>query len=175
MSVKPTPRAKKRTLLSRERLRRRYRPRRVRVLFLGEAPPASGRFFYQADSGLYRAIRDAFVEAFPTLATCDFLESFRGLGCYLVDLCDRPVDRSNSRLRREVCRNGEARLCKTLRQLQPEIVVTVVSSIANNVRRSQKQANWYGLHIVLPYPGRWHRHRAEFLRKLVPALRKAFA
>ena len=32
---------------ARERLRRRYRPARVRILFVGEAPPASGRFFYQ--------------------------------------------------------------------------------------------------------------------------------
>jgi hypothetical protein len=47
--------------IARERLRRRYRPDGVRILFVGEAPPASGRFFYQADSGLYRAVRDTFV------------------------------------------------------------------------------------------------------------------
>ena len=39
--------------LAREHLRRRYRPAHVDLLFIGEAPPASGRFFYQADSGLY--------------------------------------------------------------------------------------------------------------------------
>jgi len=32
---------------ARERLRKRYRPSPVRILFVGESPPASGRFFYQ--------------------------------------------------------------------------------------------------------------------------------
>jgi hypothetical protein len=32
-----------------EALRNVYRPERVRVLFVGESPPVSGAFFYQAD------------------------------------------------------------------------------------------------------------------------------
>jgi hypothetical protein len=61
---------------ARERLRRRYLPDQVRMLFIGEAPPASGRFFYQADSGLYRAIRRTFVRVFPTIGKEDFKEDF---------------------------------------------------------------------------------------------------
>ena len=44
----------------RERLRQQFRPEAVRLLFIGESPPASGRFFYHGDSGLYRAIREVF-------------------------------------------------------------------------------------------------------------------
>ena len=44
----------------RERLRRRYRSNRMRILFVGETPLVSGRFFYQGDSGLDRAVRDTF-------------------------------------------------------------------------------------------------------------------
>ena len=90
------------SLQSREQLRRKYRPRRVRMLFIGEAPPASGRFFYNADSGLYRAIRDTFMDALPSLRSSnhEFLESFRAMGCYLVDLCGQPVDRVNRYRRR---------------------------------------------------------------------------
>jgi hypothetical protein len=77
---------------ARERLRKHYRPHKVRILFVGESPPASGRFFYQADSGLYRAVRDTFATAFPSLPKSEFLKSFRSLGCYLVDLCGQPVD-----------------------------------------------------------------------------------
>ena len=50
-------------LSAREGLRNRYCPDSVRILFVGKSPPASGRFFYQADSGLYRAVREAFVAA----------------------------------------------------------------------------------------------------------------
>ena len=158
--------------LARERLRRRYRPARVRLLFVGEAPPASGRFFYQADSGLYRAIRGAFLAALPDLREDDFLESFRTLNCYLVDLCGRPVDRLDTALRRQARTEGEIRLGKILRQLQPEVVVTVVRSIAPNVIRTQQLSNWMGVHLVLPYPGRWKHHRAAFDERLIPILRK---
>jgi hypothetical protein len=158
--------------LARERLRRRYRPAQVRLLFVGEAPPASGRFFYQADSGLYRAIRDAFVAALPELPEDDFLESFRTLNCYLVDLCGRPVDRLDTGERKQACAEGEIRLGRIVRQLQPEVVITVVRSIAPNVIRALQLSNWMGVHLVLPYPGRWKHHRAAFDELLIPVLRK---
>ena len=41
--------------MTNEELRRKYRPGRVRLLFIGESPPASGRFFYRRNSGLYLA------------------------------------------------------------------------------------------------------------------------
>jgi len=156
---------------AKERLRERYLPEQVRILFVGESPPASGRFFYQADSGLYRAIREVFLLAFRDLREERFLESFQSLGCYLVDLCGRPVDRLSARSRRRVCAAGEIRLARKIRRLDPEMIVVVVRSIGDNVRRAAKNAGWTGLQIVLPYPGRWHRYRQEFRRKLVPVLR----
>lgn len=145
------------------------------MLFVGEAPPASGRFFYQADSGLYRAIRDAFVDSCPHIAEDNFLNSFRELGCYLVDLCGKPVDRMNRAQRRRASRDGEVRLAKILKQLRPKIVITVVRSIAANVRRSESRAAWSGRHIELPYPGRWIRHRTAFLATLKPILRECYS
>jgi hypothetical protein len=144
----------------------------VQLLFVGEAPPASGRFFYQADSGLYRAVRDAFLGAFPSITDDNFLDSFRELGCYLVDLCGRPVDDLGLKTRRKARFEGEAQLARIIRQLRPAIMITVVKSIAGHVRRAQQTANWTGVHIVLPYPGRWHHHRAEFLQALIPVLQE---
>ena len=163
------------SLESRERSRRQYHPRRVRILFVGEAPPASGRFFYHADSGLYRAIRDTFVTAFPSLRSSKgkFLETFRAMGCYLLDLCGEPVDQMNLHLRRCICLEGEARLARRLRKLRPMMIVTVVRSIGSNVRRAEAAAGWCGLHLELPYPGRWHHFRMTFRRKLTPLLRTA--
>jgi hypothetical protein len=157
---------------ARERLRRRHRPDPVRILFVGESPPASGRFFYQGDSGLYRAVRDTFLTAFPLLQNKEFLDSFRSLGCYLVDLCDKPVDKMNSSTRRSACRAGEVRLARMIRKLRPVVIVTIVRSIRANVIRAQDEARWRGLHLELPYPGRWHRHRIRFRRRLVPLLRR---
>lgn len=159
------------SLNAKERLRRRHRPKKVRILFVGEAPPASGRFFYQGDSGLYRAMREAFLLAFPHLKSTDFLDAFQSLGCYLVDLCGRPVDQMEMAARRGVCLSGEGRLSRRIFQMRPKVIVTVVRSIGANVRRAEVDARWSGLHVELPYPGRWHHYRKEFRRKLMPLLR----
>lgn len=159
---------------SNERLRRSLRPKQVRILFVGESPPASGRFFYREDSGLYRAIHESFINAFPDLRETDFLKSFRSLGCYLVDLCERPVDHLQPKARRKACLAGEPHLSKTICTLRPRIIVVVVRSIARNVQRSEQQANWSGRHVELPYPGRWIHHRTAFIRQLVSILRQSF-
>lgn len=159
---------------SRERLRRRFRPEQVKILFIGESPPASGRFFYHADSGLYRAMREAFITAFPVLAGADFLQSFQAMGCYLVDLCGEPVNRFDAVKRRQACVDGEAHLARMLRDFRPIMVVTLVRSIAKNAERAQKKAGWPGSHVVLPYPGRWHHLKVEFIEGLVPLLRKNY-
>lgn len=157
---------------ARERLQRRYLPDPVSILFVGESPPASGRFFYQADSGLYRAVRDTFAVAFPLSSNSEFLNYFRYLGCYLVDLCDQPVDRMTRKARECACRAGELSLARTIQGLHPRVIVAVVRSIRLNVRRAQDAAGWSGVYLELPYPGRWQRHRNEFERQLVPLLRK---
>ena len=54
---------------------------------------------------------------------------------------------------------------------EPAVVITVAKSIAYNVERAEKFANWSGVRVTLPYPGRWHRHRAVFLKGLTPVLR----
>ncbi len=167
--------ADKRALRAREKLRRRYRPDRVRILFVGEAPPVSGRFFYKGDSGLYRALRDTFIAAFPSLPKSEFLDAFCAFGCYLVDLCGQPVDHMPRNTRTSICCAGEVHLAKTIGILRPIVVVTLVRSIRASVKRAQIMAGWSGLHLELPYPGRWKHHRIEFQRQLAPVLLKALS
>jgi hypothetical protein len=143
----------------------------VDLLFVGEAPPASGRFFYCGDSGLYRAILGAFTIAFPSIRSADFLDSFQALGCYLVDLCGSPVDSLEPQKRKRACIEAEAGLGAKIRLLQPKAIVTVVRSIFTNVEHSLKRADWTGLHVGMPYPGRWRHHRVVFEEALVPILR----
>lgn len=158
----------------RERLRRRYRPARIRLLFIGESPPASGRFFYRQDSGLYRAIRDAFRMVDPLITDDTFLGIFQNSGCYLVDACTGAVDHLDPRSRHAVCLAGEPALTRKIRQLEPAAIVTLLNSIRDNVRRAAAQAGWSGPILELPYPGRWASHRKIFLKRLVPQLEQLF-
>lgn len=138
MNKKTSVPVKNRHALSRERLGRKYRPARVRLLFVGEAPPVSGRFFYKADSGLYRAVREAFTITFLGIHQPD-LESFRDLGCYLFDLCREPVDRLTARQRRKIWFEGEACLVALPKRLRPQVVITVARSIVPIVKRVQER------------------------------------
>jgi uracil-DNA glycosylase len=60
-----------------EATRARYHPEKVRLLFVGESPPASGRFFYNRDSGLYRAMLGAFHAMDHTISDDNFLDVFK--------------------------------------------------------------------------------------------------
>jgi uracil-DNA glycosylase len=154
------------TWREREKLRESFRPKRIRIMFIGEAPPASGRFFYSANSGLYRAMRDAFRAVEPQINDENFISFFRASGCYLIDLCPMPVDQLDAKSRRRARVAGEQLLSEKLIRLRPEKIALVLRAIANHVVKAAKRANWRGEIIELPYPGRWHRHRVEFLEAL---------
>jgi len=158
-----------------ERLRRRYRPARVRLLFIGESPPASGRFFYRQDSGLYRAIRDAFRMIDPSITDETFLVTFQRSGCYLIDACRAPVDHLDRKSRRAACLASEPALTRRIRHLEPAAIVTLVQSIQDNVERAAGRARWRGEILGVPYPGRWASHRKAFLDRLAPKLQQLVA
>lgn len=132
--------------------------------------PASGRNFYRADSGLYRAIREAFVAANPMFDVDDFLAAFLDVGCYLIDLCREPVDCLPARDRRLACRASEAQLADAISDLRPRSVITVVRSIEVNVARALAKAHWNGPIVSRPYPGRWSTHKTVFVSSLRVAL-----
>jgi hypothetical protein len=156
---------------SREKLRTAYRPQKVRMLFVGESPPASGRFFYNRDSGLYRAMRDAFHLVDNSITDENFLARFQQTGCYLIDVCSQPVDQMEQVARRKACLAGEALLSRRIRTLQPATIVSLVRSIGKNVERAALRASWQGILLLVPYPGRWIQHQKIFLEILVPHLK----
>ena len=160
------------SVAERESLRITFRPRRIQPLFVGELPPASGRFFYSGNSGLYRAVRMAFQIADSRVDDENFLAAFRACGCYLTDLSREPVDHLDPPLRRTMCSDGEKFLAREIKQLQPEIIAPVLRSIANNVKNAAVRASWQGPILQFPYPGRWSRYRDAFIEALVPVIRQ---
>lgn len=165
------PASKKKASRQMESLRRRFRPACVRLLFIGESPPASGRFFYRGDSGLYRAALQAFHAVDPSITDANFLAVFQASGCYLIDLCWKPVDHLDLPSRRAACQTSEASLSRTIGWLHPLKIVTVLRSIEANVTRAAFHADWHGPFLHLPYPGRWSRHRDVFVDTLKPSIR----
>ena len=142
-------------------LRARYRPSVTRVLFVGESSPGGGTHFLRADSNLYRATREAFGVGLSVADPPEgeaFLAWFQGLGCWLVDLADHPVDRSTATERTLVVEAGVPALARTIRDVQPERVLVLLRRIAPAVRRAARMADFDDRAIdVLPFPTRQWR------------------
>lgn len=160
------------TRRERERFRKSFRPPRIQLLFIGESPPVSGRFFYSGNSGLYRAMRAAFQNADAKVDDENFLAVFYAHGCYLTDLSHEPVDHLDPPLRRAMRSDSEKFLAREITRLQPGIIAPVLRSIVGNVGNAAARANWQGEILQLPYPGRWSRYREAFIKALVPVIRR---
>jgi hypothetical protein len=156
--------------LTHEQLRRSYRPKQVRLLFVGESPPASGKFFYCGNSGLYRAMREIFQRVNPDISDESFLTAFKSFGCYLVDLCPEPVDQLHAPERDAACRAAERALSNTIARMHPVAIVTIVRAIEGIVLDAASRANWSGTMIHVPYPGRWSRLKRTFVDTLSPVI-----
>ncbi|MDQ3643832.1 MAG: hypothetical protein M3450_20770, partial [Actinomycetota bacterium] len=108
---------------AREVTRHAYVPEEPRVLFIGESPPTSGTFFYDADSILFAATRQAFTNEMPALASeADFLQVFQRLGCYLEDLSLDPIDKLPDREKRRARKAAVPELARRLTGMTPVAV-----------------------------------------------------
>ena len=145
------------------------------MLFIGESPPAAGRFFYRANSSLYSATRDAFEAAIPALRReDDFLPAFERLGCYLDDLCRVPVNHLDLRDPERLAERerGIAPLARRMKPLAPRVVCVVMKNIVPMVGVAASRAGFDAEHEELPFPA---RHRAQYvagLTQLVKAWRR---
>jgi hypothetical protein len=116
-------------------------------------------------------MREAFSAVDETIGDENFLQRFQDAGCYLVDLCGRPVDDLDSGSRRAACEAAVPRLAQSISELKPDCVATLVRSIEADVKSAASRAGWKGRFLHLPYPGRWIQHRRLFIELLVPEIR----
>jgi hypothetical protein len=155
-----------------EELRRQYRPYPIRVLFVGESPPARGTFFYKGDSALARYTKLSFERSYslPDLAMADFLHGFKSAGCYLDDLCLDPVNRMTPPHRRAAWKKAVEPFAHRLADDSPQIIVPILRSIESSVRQAAERAGLLDrVRGALSYPGmgnHW-RYVADLSRLLI--------
>lgn len=157
------------------RLRERFRPSTVRMLFIGESSPAGGTHFYLANSNLFRATRAAFASALGPDTVPDgasFLPWFRDRGYWLVDIADEPVNQLTDVARREAVERGLQPLADLLREVDPDQVVAIKRDIEEPIRQAMARAEKDVPLITLPFPVRqwrpiYERELAELLRAAV--------
>ena len=160
-----------------EELRRQYLPHPIKVLFVGESPPARGTFFYKGDSGLARYTKLSFERAYdlPDLAMPNFLHGFEAAGCYLDDLCLEPVNRMIASDRRVAWKRAVDPLARRLEADSPRIIVPILRSIESSVRQAAERAGLLDrVRGALSYPGMGNHPRyVAQLSRLLIELREA--
>lgn len=151
-------------------LRETFRPKRIKILFVGESRPANGTFFYRGDSRLARYTREAI--GTENGSVLDFLEDFCSRGCFLTDLCARPVNRLPPTARNRARAMGEQNLTAIVSQIRPSAVVVVMKRIEHYVKRALKTANLASTSLhVLPFPAQGHeREFVSGLRRVLDQL-----
>jgi hypothetical protein len=154
-----------------EAARLRFRPESVRVLFVGESAPAGGTFFYTMDSLLYDATQRAFREAIPDLLTeQNFLRSFQALGCYLVDLCDQPVNKLPRQVRLWHRDDGIEPLSGMIAETCPRALINVMASISSWIDRATVMAE-VSPEVRLDFPFPTRQQEPDYVDELAQALR----
>jgi len=108
-----------------EGVRAQYRPQRIVTLFVGESPPASGKFFYYGNTALARNMEAAMLAA-GLGGNGNFLERFKERGWYLDDLVLQPVDQLQRTERRRKCRGAQESLANRIKVYKPRAIVSLL-------------------------------------------------
>ncbi len=121
------------------RARRKYRPRKIRLLLIAESPPSSGGFFYFPTTigkdHLFRETMkalDLWPENEPMPKGVDkrsMLRRFQSMGLYLLDACAFPVDKMRPMKRRGAVMQQMPRLIDDVIDADPLHIFVVKSSI----------------------------------------------
>ena len=157
--------------------RRKYRPARIRILFVAESPPSSGGYFYfpktVGKDHLFRETMKA-LRFWPRdrpmgrgIDKRPFLERFCARGFFLIDTCPLPVDKLPTKTRANAIGEGALTIASRVRQLNPGNVVVIKKTIFHPVSDSLVQAG-LGNKILnkkpLPFPS--HGNQQSFRNQL---------
>jgi hypothetical protein len=145
-----------------EAVRARYRPERIKTLFVGESAPYSGAFFYHGDSAFFRHMRRAVELVLGE--TDNFLMTFKTYGWYLDDLVLTPVNHLTKSQRKAKCLEAQKSLAERIAVYQPEAIVSLLIVIKPFVDAAAITAASNAPRYVVPFPGMGQQMRFQGIK-----------
>jgi hypothetical protein len=140
-----------------EKARTNYRPRRITTLFVAESAPAGGTFFYFGNGHLGRYLRRSIEEVLA--GEGDFLERFHSYGWYLDDLVLAPVNQLTPRERKAAHLGAAQDLQRRIAEYRPLAIVCLLKSIGTIVWAAASGAGFDGPFYEVPFPGNGQQRR----------------
>lgn len=138
-----------------EAIRKRFMPKRITTLFVGESAPHSGNFFYRGNTAMSSHMKRAVELAFGR--SNNFLESFQAYGWYLDDLVLEPVNHLPKMQRLAKCLDAQKSLADRIEAYQPEAIVSLLKSIKPIVNAAANMAGSTVPRYGVPFPGMGHQ------------------
>jgi len=164
--------------------RRKYRPRKIRLLLIAESPPSSRGFFYFpmtiGKDHLFRETMkalDLWPRNEPMRKGVDkrpMLLRFQSMGLYLLDTCDFPVDKLRPMKRRKAVLQQMPRLIDDVIEADPPHILVVKSTIFNPVVMALEESGLRSRILntgPVPFPS--HGNQRVYRSSLRRALTKA--
>jgi hypothetical protein len=143
--------AARRARARRDRWARVFRPDKVRLLLIAEAPPSAlDRYFYfpivPRQDSLFREVARALLSVEPTRENKrQLLERLKGEGVFLIDAVPEPMAGQN--------RIDIGRLIGRVRRLEPTKVIVVKTSVFDRIFEPLRDAGIPVVPIRIPFPG----------------------
>jgi len=173
-----------------EEIREKYNPKRygmeVKVLFVGESPPGV-KFFYLANSNLHFATKEAFEKAYGKEIP-NFLHCFMLLGCYLIDLYNKPGEKAKKLCGPKKYEKEKEeliqRLANQIAQFNPRFIIVVHERVCSwviisvikalEILKEKDKGPNFSLNDIrcLPFPRNCEKGKKAYVSALVEIIKE---
>lgn len=161
------------------RLRKKYLPIKLNLLFILESPPVSGKYFYDETGKTTEPLFRAFMKilSYNPFDKKDGLEHFKSNGYILVDATYKQVNKLRGKIRDYTILSDYSRLIEDLETLSPKRNVPIILVKANICRMFDERLTEMGFNIlnkgvVIPFPS--HGQQKKFHLEMSTVLSHMF-
>ncbi|MGI4749794.1 MAG: hypothetical protein ACRYFB_04095 [Janthinobacterium lividum] len=157
-------------------LAQKYKPEKVKILLIGEAPGRVDKNFYLGNINLYRTVYTAFKELYNDFASVEeFLQFFKSTGCFLDHLSLEHADRSDMPKRKINRQQGIVGLSERLMVYQPETIIILMKALEKQVQQAITLSGIQSIRqqATVSYPAGSDANRLACIRGLVEVLKTA--
>jgi hypothetical protein len=158
-------------------LRNKYHPNKLKIVFLLESPPVSGKYFYDRTGKITEPLFSALMKLLNYRPTDkkDGLEFFMNKGCLVVDATYKQVNRLKGKERDITIIYDFDNLVNDLEKICPDKDTAILLVKANVCKLFDERLTTIGFNIinkgiVIPFPShgqqkRFHAIATEILRR----------
>jgi len=139
---------------------------------------AGGTFFYLCNSILYKAVKEAFTEVYGDFnSDAQFLSFFKSTGCYLDDLCLKPINHLTNDLRKNERNNAIESLSNRIKTYKPKMIAIVMKAIQKEVFSAIKKADIKTIECieVISFPAGSETNRVNCITETEQVLKLAIS